>query len=243
MAATHGVNITVRGGITPGVGTLTFSGTTANGELVTIGGRVYEFCTDGDVTNGRVEVDISGGNSASQSVTALVAAITGDTFAVVTAVDGALDTVVVTSKVLGTSANSIGTTKTCANAAWGGATLGGGTVGVIALQRDAELRAQRELVDISTKLSPGKWREYLSGWKGTEITCGGLYSSGDAGQRALEAAIRDKRPLDLIFSLNSGGTKYYSGRGIPTSVATSAPFDGAIGLEHKFVLTGALSIT
>lgn len=110
-------------------GTLTFTSTTSDTETVTIGTRVYEFDTDSTVTSGNVSVDISGGNSASQSVTALVAAINGDSDAVVYAHDGAGDTVVVNAITPGTAGNSLASTQTCANATWGGATLSGGTDG------------------------------------------------------------------------------------------------------------------
>lgn len=63
--------------------------------------------------------------TAPSAVTALVAAITAND-AYVTAVDGALDTVVVTYKWVGTDGNSITTTETMANGAFAVATLTGG---------------------------------------------------------------------------------------------------------------------
>ena len=78
-------------------GTLTFTGVTSDGEICTLGSRVYEFDTNGAVTAGRVAVDISGGNSAAQSIVALAAAINADASAVVTAEDGAGDTLVATA--------------------------------------------------------------------------------------------------------------------------------------------------
>jgi hypothetical protein len=121
-------------------GTLTISAPgVSDGETVTIGARVYEFDTaiaPGAITPGRVRVDVSGGASAPAAVTALVAAITGDVLATVTAVDGTGDTVVVTAKAYGVGPNATATTETCANATWGafatlhGGTLGGSVVGV-----------------------------------------------------------------------------------------------------------------
>jgi hypothetical protein len=113
-------------------GTLTFTGVVADGQIVTIGTRVYEFDTavaPGAITAGRVRVDVSGGVTAPQAVTALVAAITGDASAVVTALDGAGDTVAVTATAWGTAPNAYATTTTCANASWAKVTLEGGTVG------------------------------------------------------------------------------------------------------------------
>jgi hypothetical protein len=111
---------------TAATGTVTFSGSVSDGDIVTIGTRVYEFDTaanPGAITAGRVRVNVNGGATASAAVTALVTAITGDTSAVVTAVDGALDTVVVTAKTTysGAAGNAIVFTKTGANIAVDGA--------------------------------------------------------------------------------------------------------------------------
>jgi hypothetical protein len=131
QAAVYGALTTP--GITDGTkasGTLTFTGVVADGQIVTIGTQVYEFDTaplPGAIVAGRIRVDVSGGVTAPQAVTALVAAITGDAAAVVTAVDGALDTVACTAKAYGTVPNTYPTTTTCANATWGATKLAGGT--------------------------------------------------------------------------------------------------------------------
>jgi phage tail sheath gpL-like len=100
-------------------GTLTFSNVVSDGQTVTIGNEVYEFDTHltGAVTAGNIRVNVSGGASASQAVTALVAAITANS-AIVTAVDGTGDTVVVTAKLVGDEYN-YNVAETCANATWG----------------------------------------------------------------------------------------------------------------------------
>ena len=100
----------------PATGTVTFDGDVSDGDIVTIGTRVYEFDTmtnPGDITAGRVRVDVSGDATASAAVTALVTAINGDTSAVVTAVVGDPDTVVVTAKdtYSGSAGNAIVFTK------------------------------------------------------------------------------------------------------------------------------------
>jgi hypothetical protein len=83
------------------------------------------------VTNIFAGATLAGGVSptAAQTITALVAAITGDAEAVVTAVDGAGDTLVVTALEVGTAGNAIATTTTLANATWGAGTLAGGIAG------------------------------------------------------------------------------------------------------------------
>jgi len=110
-------------------GTLTFEGVVADAETVTIGKDVYEFKASGDAGAGKIKVDVSGGVTAAAAVTALVAAITANTASVVSAVDGTGDTVVVTADVKGVAGNSIATTETCTNGAWGATKLAGGVDG------------------------------------------------------------------------------------------------------------------
>ena len=66
--------------------------------------------------------------SAANAVTALVAAITADASAVVTAADGAGDTVDVTATADGYDGDSVATTETMSNGAWGAATLATGSI-------------------------------------------------------------------------------------------------------------------
>jgi len=106
-------------------GTLTFTGVVADGETVTIGSEVYEFDTDDEVTDGNILVDVSGGATASAAVTALVTAITAES-ALVTAVDGSGDTVVLTAVTAGLTGNSIVTDTDCENGSFGVETLTGG---------------------------------------------------------------------------------------------------------------------
>jgi len=106
-------------------GTLTFTGTVADGETVTIGNEVYEFDTDDEVIAGNILVDVSGGATASAAVTALVTAITAES-ALVTAVDGTGDTVDITAVTAGLVGNSIVTDTDCENGSFGAETLTGG---------------------------------------------------------------------------------------------------------------------
>lgn len=66
--------------------------------------------------------------AAADAVTALAAAITADGSAVVTAVDGAGDTVVLTAVVAGAAGDAIATTETMSNGAFGAATLTAGSI-------------------------------------------------------------------------------------------------------------------
>ena len=88
-------------------------------ETFTAVGNVFDAATLGTTTTG---ADCAAGTA----ITALVAAIAADTQAVVTAADGAGDTVVVTSILVGVVGNSYGSTETMANASWGASNLTGG---------------------------------------------------------------------------------------------------------------------
>jgi hypothetical protein len=96
--------------------TLTFTGAVSDTETITIGADVYEFDTNSSVTPGNIAVDVSGGATAPDAVTALVAAITTSGTEPVSGVDGTGDTVVVTADVAGVAAESILVSKSCTNA-------------------------------------------------------------------------------------------------------------------------------
>lgn len=119
-------------------GALTFSGVVSDGETVTIvsesGTDVYEFDDDSSVTEGNIAVDVSGGATASDAVTALVAAITASGNGDYSGADGTGDVVDITHTEYGTVGNSVTTTETCANGAWGAATLEGGVDGTPGLK-------------------------------------------------------------------------------------------------------------
>lgn len=101
--------------------TLTFSGTVSDGQTVTIGSDVYEFDTaaTSTITAGHIRINVNAAQTASAAVTALVAAITGNTSSKVTASDGTGDTVVVTAKALGPSGNDIAVSTDATNGTWG----------------------------------------------------------------------------------------------------------------------------
>lgn len=92
------------------------------GQGLTHASNVFNAATLGTTTAG---VDVSAANA----ITDLVTAITNDTSAVVTAVDGAGDTMVVTAITAGVGGNSLATTETMTNGAWGAATLADGATG------------------------------------------------------------------------------------------------------------------
>lgn len=88
-------------------------------ETFTAGTNVFDAATIGTTTAGT-------NCSAANAVTALVSAVDGDTSAVVDAADGAGDTVTLTADATGTSGNSLASTETMANGAFGAVTLSGG---------------------------------------------------------------------------------------------------------------------
>lgn len=122
-------------------GILTFDGVVADAQTVTIGTEVYEFKTSGNAGTGKIKIDVSGGVTASDAVTALVTAIKENS-TLVNAVDGEGDTVVVTAKIVGTSGNDITIATTCINASWGeeATKLANGQFGTPCSQKDVIVR-------------------------------------------------------------------------------------------------------
>lgn len=145
-------------------GTLTFTGAVSDGETVTIGDDVYEFDTDASVTSGNILVDVSGGATASDAVTALVAAITASDTQGVGAADGTGDTVDLTADTKGTAANSIATTETCANGSFGAATLENGVDSTTAVKGQMYVDASYLYVSIAAStVSTTNWRRVTLG--------------------------------------------------------------------------------
>jgi len=99
--------------------TLEFSNVVTDGELVEINGITFEIDTDNSVTEGNIPVWVGENTSAASAIIALAAAIRLHDECGVNAVDGALDTLVVTAKEYGTAANEYTVSTTCANATWG----------------------------------------------------------------------------------------------------------------------------
>jgi hypothetical protein len=122
-------------------GTLTVSGAISAGETVKIGSVYYKFATDvstgADGTSGTPWLVLIGGtntdtlanllaaiNNSGEAGTAYSLALTGNPDAVGSSSDAT--TLKVRSALPGTSGNSISTTETMVNGAWGGTTLSGG---------------------------------------------------------------------------------------------------------------------
>jgi len=117
-------------------GTLTGSANFGNTETVTVGGKTYTFQTTLTNVDGNVHIGASLTASLLNLFNAINATggVPGTDYAAamtenenVESVSSNATTLVVRAKLGGTAGNSIASTETCANAAWGGATLAGGT--------------------------------------------------------------------------------------------------------------------
>lgn len=112
-------------------GTLDVTGTSSDGETVTIGIVVYEFDSDGSVTDWNAVVTIAD-TAAATAVTALTTAIGNNatTSAAMTATNPTATTVLLTSDKEGADGNGVATTETMANGAFGDTSLTGGLTDV-----------------------------------------------------------------------------------------------------------------
>lgn len=110
-----------------GVGTFRLSGTTSNGETVTIGSVVFEFRTSGSVSGGHTLVNVSGGNSASQSITALASAQAGN---VTSSQEAFVDIPSANVLAIGSLAypGALALSETCANGTVSGSALVNGSI-------------------------------------------------------------------------------------------------------------------
>lgn len=104
-------------------GVLTFVGTVGDSEYVQIGSEIFEFDSDNSVSGSNIAVDISGGATSSDAVTAIVAAL--EDSELVSGSDGAGDTVDIESLLVGEDYNYVVTTN-CISATFDHAHLQGG---------------------------------------------------------------------------------------------------------------------
>ena len=144
-------------------GTLTFTGVVANNQEVIIGNEIFQFKTSGSADAGKIKVDVSGGVTAPDAVTALVTAITASS-AIVNGSDGAGDTVVVVAKIKGDY--NYATTETCTNGSWGATTLQGGVDGTGGYK--GEIVADTGFIYIFTK--DNNQSRTADGWKKVAIS-------------------------------------------------------------------------
>lgn len=109
-------------------GWIDFSDVAADGEVITINGRVYE-CNTTSTPSGTadVNIDLTAASTVDQQIAAIAAAINADTAAVVTAAaDTAADSVFLYAVNAGTAGNAITLTTDIANATASAATLTNG---------------------------------------------------------------------------------------------------------------------
>jgi phosphosulfolactate phosphohydrolase-like enzyme len=109
-------------------GSISFVGTVGEDEIVVIGDETYEFTASDTVTAGRIAVDISGGATASDAVTALAAAIESES-SIVSAADGTGDKVDIESLLVGDDYEYV-TTTNCVSATFAANTMSGGQYAV-----------------------------------------------------------------------------------------------------------------
>jgi hypothetical protein len=109
-------------------GTLTLSSTPVADETITIGTEVYEAIANGGSVSDAdyIAVELAATPSADTFVVALANAINTNSSIVTAVASTPDDTVALTYVSVGTEGNSVGTTETMVNGAFGAATLAGG---------------------------------------------------------------------------------------------------------------------
>lgn len=247
--ATKGRLIQILAGTTPASGVFTIVAPgVSNAETVTIGTRVYEFDTavpPGSVVAGNVRVDVSGGAGEAAAATALIAAINGDTGAVVTAATGGAGVVNVTAKEEGTNGNLIAKSTTAVSGDWDGvgAFLTSGADTLIALQRGGTINFTTDMIDATTK-DDDLWKQYLPGHTEGEITCDGLLDITDTAQRQLADAEAAQTPLTTIFGLDGAApTDFFKGTCYVSAFSANGAHDGIQDFSATLKVTGVAALT
>jgi len=79
---------------------------------------------------------------------------------------------------------------------------GSGSVAILG-QEDAKLTIETDLIDCTTKASPGRAREYIAGDYRWNVECNGLlYAGGDRAFGSLVAAQLAREPVEVVMDLN-----------------------------------------
>ncbi len=193
------------GATTRATAALDITGAIANNQTVTIGTKVYRWRTSGAGLAAANDVLIAG--TVQASIDNLVAAINdtgveGTNYGTgtvahtqVSAVRTDADTMTVTSIIAGSSGNSIATTETMTNGAWGGATLAGGvpTTATAALDVTSNTFTNNNTVVIGGKTY--RWR-----------TTGNALAAATLTQVDVRVAGTVSVSLDnLVFAVNDAG--------------------------------------
>ena len=80
--------------------------------------------------------------------------------------------------------------------------VGAGGVAILG-QEDAKLSIETELIDCTTKASPGRAREFIAGDYRWSVDCNGLlYAGGSGAFGSLVAAQLAGVPVDVVMDLN-----------------------------------------
>lgn len=244
--------------------TLTLSGNAVADETVTIGSTVYTFKASPSAA-----FQVKVGANAAESIQNLLAAImtgegagtlygTGTTPHPDVVVTGSTaTTLVITAKVEGTAGNSIATTETMTNGAWGSTTMAGGAaatadqfstalVAAINAQPNCRVRAEKissNEVLIYTKIADetvacaetlggtnNAWAaaSTYGGSRGEVVRLGGAISRTP---NATEVALGN---LHFVFSLNVNAAQAF----VRTSAGASAAWDGATTITGRRVTLG-----
>jgi hypothetical protein len=244
--------------ITTGVAatqTLTFTDVAVADETVTIGTKVYTWKATPTAAN-HVKV----GASAAACVTNLVAAInetagsegtlygTGTVaHASVTAADGTGDTVDITARSEGTTANAIATTETMTNASWGAATLAGGVEPLITGSAtdfdNIPIGATIKVAGSATAGNNGLKLVTAKAGDGSTITLARGSMAGDTssesltltGQHLPNSTTRKQFTIERNI-LNSGANNFFQ-------VYRGMMVDGLnLNFESKQIVTGTLNL-
>ncbi|MCF0059936.1 phage tail protein [Dyadobacter chenwenxiniae] len=111
----------------------------------------------------------------------------------------------------------------------------------IADSRDLTVSISVATIDVSTRDSLG-WRELIGGQRSWTAQLSGVvdYTEGtnEVGVASLVELEVLRAPIDLLFGNTVTGSQTYAGKGIITSVETSAPYEDAVEWTASIEGTG-----
>lgn len=106
---------------------------------------------------------------------------------------------------------------------------------VLAGQRGATLSRTADTIDVTSKDSPGLWRENLQGFKEWSVSGDGVYVTDDEAYAILRDRFLESQNVDVIVIYEDGNTE--SGNATISDFSTELPYDDAV--TYSITLAGS----
>lgn len=130
---------------------------------------------------------------------------------------------------------AMGTTLSC--------TVDGQTKLIGCLRSIGEIKADSDVIDVTTLDAPDGYKTYMQGYKDLgEMTAEGFFDAANAGQAALRALYQSGSAVPFTVSFPDGSAAAFTAFVKSISLG-AASVDGAVGFSATLRLTGGVTVS